>query len=121
MTQEREKKPIFKQCTSCGFQWRSRDAFLWDPTTVIVGYQPRFKELMTGIFLFNHSCGTTLAIQAGEFKDLYNGPIFQGRATGTENCPGYCLMKDELKSCPVKCECAYVREIIQVIKSYPSG
>ena len=121
MVSEKNKRPIFKQCTSCGFQWRSRDAFLWDPTTVIVGYQARFKELMAGIFLFNHSCGTTIAIQAVEFKDLYSGPIFQRRATDTEECPGYCLVKNELRSCPVQCECAFVREIIQVIKTYPSG
>jgi hypothetical protein len=121
MVYTRSKRPIFKQCTCCGFQWRSRDAFLWDQTAVIVGYQARFKELETGIFLFNHSCGTTLAIQAGVFKDMYNGPIFQERATGTDDCPGYCLNKNTLKPCPAKCECAYVREIIQLIKTYPNG
>jgi hypothetical protein len=41
---------------------------------------------------FNHTpCLTTLAIKASEFTDLYDGPIFTERATGTESCPGYCL------------------------------
>ena len=86
-----------------------------------MGYQARFKALKAGIFLFNHSCGTTIALQAGVFEDMYKGPIFQKRAAGTEECPGYCLVKHELRPCPVQCECAFVREIIQAIKRYPPG
>ena len=115
------KRPLFKQCTACGHPWRSRESFLWDPDVKLVGYQPRFEALKTGLFLFNHRCGTTIAIQAGEFEDLYHGPIFENRATGTEECPGYCLIKDELRPCPAQCECAFVREIIQIIKRYPPG
>ena len=38
-------------------------------------------------------------------------------ATGTDDCPGYCLRVDELGRCPARCECAYVREIIHVIRN----
>ena len=37
----------------------------------------------------------------------------------TTECPEFCLHKSELRPCPAKCECAYVREIIQVIKDWP--
>ena len=121
MTSAETKRLLFKQCTACGRQWRSRDSFLWDPDVKIVGYQARFRELTTGLFLFNHSCGTTIALQAGAFEDMYRGAIFQKRATGTEDCPGYCLVKDELRPCPAQCECAFVREIIQAVKRYPPG
>ncbi|MFC1816982.1 hypothetical protein ACFL0M_13840 [Thermodesulfobacteriota bacterium] len=95
-----------------------RDNFLSDPGLEIVGYQVDFEELTEGIFLFNHSCRGTIAIQAGEFKYLYDGQIFEERATGSDDCPEYCLLQDELRPCPAKCECAYVREIIQVIKNW---
>ena len=61
-----------------------------------------------------------MAVPAGQFQNLYNGPIFEQRLTESEDCPGYCLRKDELRLCPAKCECAYVREIIQIIKNWPA-
>lgn len=73
--------------------------------------------------MFDHvkeKCGTTLAIAAGKFSDIYDGPIFKKeRMTGTEECPEYCLNVYELEQCPQKCECAYVREILQILKIWP--
>lgn len=101
----------------CGYQWQSRKDFLEDPTTDLIGYQVNFEQLDLGFFLFNHlECGTTLGIPAGKFKDLYHGPIFSERLTGTKDCQEYCLNKDQLDPCPAKCECAYVREIMQEVR-----
>jgi hypothetical protein len=105
----------FKTCTKCRFVWSERTSFLRDPGLRMVGYQPHFDSLMAGFFLFTHTCGTTLAVQVGDFQDLYSGPIFTERLNGTENCPGYCLHEDELRPCPAHCKYAYVREIGQVI------
>jgi hypothetical protein len=109
----------FKACKICGTTWCARDDFLTDPDIVIVGYQVHFDALTEGIFLFNHSCNGTLSVMAGELRDLYKGPVFQNRATGSEECPGYCLYEKELDPCPAECECAFVREIVQVIKKWP--
>lgn len=109
----------FKGCSSCGYDWITREVFLEDPSVDIIGYQPNFEYLEEGYFLFNHVCGTTLAIMTGEFKDIYNGQISYERLTKTENCSGYCLYKDNMDRCPAKCECAYIREIIQIIKHWP--
>ena len=79
----------------------------------------RFEALKAGLFFFNHDCGTTLALYADQFADLYQGPIFQERLQGGDDCPGYCLNKDELEPCPAACECAFVREIIQCVKQFP--
>ena len=84
-----------------------------------IGYQVNFKSLDAGIFLFNHRCKGTLAIPAEQFRDLYKGPIFKERATGSDDCPGHCLHEDQLDPCPVRCECAYVREILQIIRRWP--
>ena len=108
----------FKKCGKCGFIWEDRTRFLADPSVEIIGYQANFDELTAGLFLFNHSCGTTLAITAGTFRSLYNGPVFSGRKTGTKECPGHCINREELSPCPVKCECAYVREMIRIIKNW---
>jgi len=117
-THSSHKTAAFKHCTTCGFGWPTREHFLEDPNLVIIGYQVSFEELEAGIFLFNHSCGTTLAIRAHNFKNLYDGPIFAERAHGTEECSEYCLHQHDLRPCPVNCECAYVREIIQLIKNW---
>lgn len=110
---------LFKKCSMCGFEWHGRLSFLSDPKLRMIGYQANFEELMTGLFLFTHICGTSFSVPAEHFEDLSRGPIFLERLNGTEECPGYCLHKNELRPCQVKCECAYVREIVQVIRSWP--
>jgi len=114
-----QKKKIFKICPGCGHEWSSRADFLEDPNIVPVGYQVHFKELTAGIFLFNHSCKTTLSVQVDGFTDLYDGPVFSARATGNEACAERCLREDDLESCQEECECAYVREVLQIIREWP--
>ena len=116
-----DETAFFKRCSKCQTEWASREDFLRDPDLVIIGYQVSFDDLNEGLFYFNHSCKTTLAIYAREFVDLYQGPIFSIRATGTEDCPGHCLHKSVLKPCPAKCECAFVREVIQIIRHWPKA
>lgn len=111
----------FKKCSSCGQGWVTRENFFEDPALKLIGYQVNLDHLEEGYLLFNHSCGTTLSVIAGAFKDLYHGPIFSERLTNTDECPQYCLRKAELRACPAKCECAYVREIIQIIKNWPKN
>ncbi len=107
---------IFKSCSCCGKIWPEREAFLNDTTKRLVGYQVDFASLDLGYILFNCECNSTLAIEAGEFRDLYSGEVFVEKKTGSEECPGYCLHKQELRPCPARCECAYVREILQILQ-----
>ena len=109
----------FKACPMCGFSWQTRDEFLSDEHAQIIGYQACFERLKTGCLLFNHTCEGTFALMVSDFSDLYEGPVFQARKTGTDECPGHCLQREELAPCPAMCECASVREIIQVIKNWP--
>jgi len=117
----RLENECFKQCNVCGFVWPTRNSMLSDANMHIVGYQVNFIELLAGLFLFNHSCGGTLAFEASWFEDLYDGPVFAEPLTGTDECPEYCLLKEELRPCPALCECAFVREIIQIIKNWPKA
>ena len=110
-------KNFFKKCPNCGFEWRTRGEFLTDPKLELIGYQCNFKELNLGLFYFNHTCKGTLVIHAGAFEYLYDGRVFESRATGTVECPGFCLHKEELEPCPTQCECSYVRDIIQLIRN----
>lgn len=110
----------FKRCPCCGYVWPARDEFLADPQLAVVGYQVNFDELLLGLFLFSHlACGSTIALPAGVFRGLYNGPVYASRATGTPDCPGYCLRQAELEPCPAQCECAYVREVLQIVRNWP--
>ena len=113
------KIEFYKSCSMCGKKWMSRDEFLEDPNIELVGYQAHFEELTAGLFLFNHSCHTTLSISAGNFVDLYHGTIYPFRATGNEDCPGLCLSEKNLEPCQIECQCAYIREIIQKIRQWP--
>jgi hypothetical protein len=109
-----------KRCTCCGHVWPTRAALLGDPQLEIIGYQANFDDLLLGLLLFNHSaCGSTIAVPAELFRDLYDGPVYSQRATGTANCPAYCLRQSELAPCLAKCECAYVREILQIVRRWP--
>ena len=109
---------VFKRCQVCDSVWATRTEFLEDHAVQLVGYQVDFEELIAGLFLFNHACGATLAIAAAAFRDLYDGPVFSGRRTGTPECLGHCLHESDLAPCPAQCECAYVRNIIQVINGW---
>lgn len=105
----------FKQCTCCKHDWKTREEFLKDPGVELIGYQVSFNELLLGLLLFNHTCGTTVAIPVNRLRDLYTGSIYETRKTGTKECPGYCLRQRELKPCPVQCECAWIRDLIQIV------
>ncbi len=111
----------FKQCSVCSFSWPTRASLLSDANIQIIGYQVHFEQLLTGLFLFDHSCGGTIAFEASHFQDLYDGPIFAEPLTGSDECPGYCLYESQLLPCPAECECAYVREIIQVVNNWPEA
>lgn len=112
---------MFKLCPKCGNEWKSQDALLDDAEVELIGYQAHFEELTAGLLMFNHSCGTTFSVQVEEFSNLKTGPIFTERATGTESCPGHCNHKNNLEPCPAQCECAYVRDMLQVIKGKLPG
>jgi len=112
----------FKTCPHCGKIWPNREVFLADPRLEVIGYQVDFEAIESGLFLFNHhDCKTTLAVHAGSFKDLHHAPFFSERKTGSESCPGYCLRLEELKPCPAECACAWVRDVLQIIRQAPNA
>jgi hypothetical protein len=95
------------------------DALLGDPDIELAGYQPSFEDLESGLFLFNHrSCASTLAIAAREFRPLYGGPVLASRSAQPDACPSYCQHQSDLTSCPVECECAYVRDVAEAIRNW---
>ncbi|MBN1865187.1 MAG: hypothetical protein JW808_09830 [Victivallales bacterium] len=105
----------FKACPACGKVWHTRDELLSDPEVELVGYQVHFEDLSLGLMMFNHSCRGTFAVAAEKFLDMYDGPAFDEMLAGKPECPGYCLKKTELRRCPAKCECAFIREILEKI------
>jgi len=108
----------FKTCPCCGTVWERRRDFLSDPAVTIVGYQPHFEDLELGFFLFNHSeCGSTVSLQVSDLSSLFPGPVFSEARAEWSDWPEFCLRADELRSCPVQCECAYVRDMIELIES----
>ncbi|WP_108651221.1 hypothetical protein [Dongshaea marina] len=111
--------PEFKKCSMCSALWKSREDFISDPEIVLNGYKADFESLDYGLFLFTHEkegCCSTLAVEVGDFKDLYQGQVYSERKTGGPECPRYCKDEHQLARCKAKCECAYVRELMQMLK-----
>lgn len=109
----------FKICPMCATIWHTRDDFLGDQNLRLDGYQADFEILEYGLFYFTHlnsDCRSTMALPTLHFLDMYTGDRYSERKTGGEECPGLCLEKDQLDRCEAFCECAMVREVIQIIK-----
>jgi hypothetical protein len=118
---ESEAGSAFKICTMCKKKWKEWDLFLCDPLVEMIGYQADIDDLEYGLFLFNHhekNCGSTIAIRVHAFKDLYKGPVYSQCLLGTEDCHELCLHKNNLDPCPAKCECSYVRDLLQTVKNW---
>ena len=108
---------MFKKCPLCEHIWENREDFLADPDLEIIGYQPTFDKIKDGLFLFNHVCKTTLAIRVMKFDDLYKGPIYDMSLSDTDECSKLCHDINNLDVCGSECKYAYVRDIIQIIKT----
>jgi hypothetical protein len=115
-----EQNPLpFHQCPSCKIVWPTRESLLADPGVRLIGYRSCLANLLAGVFLFHHRCEAIVTIHASEFADFYDGPMFSVPQTGGEKCPGYCLRVEELRPCPAPCECAFVREIVNLVNNWP--
>ena len=112
---------MFKKCTSCSCIWKNRQDFLADPDLKIIGYQASFDNVKDGLFLFNHVCETTLAIDVIKFDDLYKGPVYDMSLSDTDECSELCTDMNNLDACDAKCKYAYVRDVIQIIKNWPKA
>jgi hypothetical protein len=112
------KKNVFKTCPGCFNAWKTRDDFLSDRSLVLNGYKADFKDLEYGMFFFTHndeSCHSTMTLMVEDFKNLYSGPIYSENKALSEECPRYCIDEKQLSRCDALCECAFAREITQVI------
>lgn len=109
----------FKHCSCCSESWRTRAEFLDDPAIRLTGYQAFLPDPVEGLFLFNHSCQTTLAVKARAFVDLYDGPMYAGSLHGTDACLGHCDSFTVLDPCPNECECAFVRAVVSTLARWP--
>jgi hypothetical protein len=109
----------FKTCPCCGKSWPTRQEFVAEESLQLNGYMADFEKLDYGLLFFTHEvddCRSTMAVEVSTLKDLYQGPVYKERLTGTETCPGYCRDQGNLNRCEAKCECAYVRELMQVLQ-----
>jgi hypothetical protein len=108
----------FMACSRCGAVWKTREAFLSDGLLRVDGYRANLQAIETGLFFVTHEregCGFTLTLAAREFLDLYGGPRYSARKTFSDECPRFCLDDRELQRCVVQCECAVVREVLDIV------
>jgi hypothetical protein len=119
-----EDDTIFKKCPLCLHCWKTRKEFLDDRTLKLNGYQADFEEIDDGLFFFTHQvedCFSTMAVMSVDFHDMYTGIKYPKRKTGSDECPGHCLKKDQFDRCDAECEYAFVREILHLIREHQDG
>ena len=112
----------FKICPNCKVVWETIDEFLSDPKTGLAGYQVDSEDLEGGLFFFTHQqkgCFTTLAIPVTDLLSLNDHPLLEKR--DEQLCSGseFCQHQNDLSPRPKKCECVWVRDILQTIKAWP--
>jgi len=98
--------------------------FLSDPQLKLNGYQVHFDDLEGGVFFFTHlhaDCLTTMAIEVTAFLSLNDRPLLAKR--DEQLCTGsdFCVHQNDLQPKPAKCECRWVREILQTIRTWPKA
>jgi hypothetical protein len=109
----------YKTCPKCSQSWNTLNDFLTDSSLDLNGYQVSFKNLDAGLLLFTHmveGCKTTMGVYVRDLGHLYTGVRYTENKALSPECPRYCVDEKRLGRCDAHCECAYVREIIGVIK-----
>ena len=109
----------FKKCTACAKIWRSCSEFLSDPELLLAGYQTNFLDPGKGFFVFHHNapgCGTTLGVAADAFSELYSLPLMIDRPKNIDEQD--CLYHSNFMPRPARCECEYVRAMVEIIKNW---
>jgi hypothetical protein len=102
---------IFKTCPSCEAVWATRSDFLADREVLLVGYQSSYTVSQPGLFLFNHSCDSTIAVDASDFKDMYNEDICQSCEAHRKHHPAHCCKGMTGEDKPKKCVCKFSKAI----------
>ncbi|MCX5777233.1 MAG: hypothetical protein NTX32_06375 [Candidatus Firestonebacteria bacterium] len=111
-----KKEKAVKTC-SCGSVWKNYKQVFKDKEMLIIGYQANMLAPEKGLFLYNHEkCKTTVSFPVSLFYPLYKGRIFVSNKTGSSECRGYCLEKENFSKCPAECSMAYLREIMIILK-----
>lgn len=114
----------FKVCSACAHRWAQLEDWMQDENLYLNGYQASFDDVHEGLFLFTHTvegCGTTLAIPAGKFRALYDGPAHPGSLAFTEKCNNHCVHEDDFESCNNECRMKWIRDILQILKNQRPG
>lgn len=108
-----------KICSKCGMVWPTLRDLVLDGSIEVNGYQAGFDDPDSGLVLFTHEvahCQTTMAIEVGQLRPLYDGPPYIQRRTGTEKCLGHCLNQEDLEPCKADCDLAWAREALQWLR-----
>ncbi len=108
-----------KTCSKCGLVWVTLRDLVLDGSIEVNGYQAGFDDPDCGLVLVTDKvthCRTTLGIEVGQLRPLYDGPGYTQRRTGTEQCHGYCLHHEQLELCDADCELAWARQALQWLR-----
>jgi len=117
---DKDNPEIFKICSKCKTEWKSRDDFLNDPNIVMLGLMANNDDYKNGAYLFTHklpddSCNTSIGLFVYNFQDMYKGEIYDTLKMGTDECSGHCVKINELANCSAHCRNAVARKIMQEI------
>jgi hypothetical protein len=114
-------QPVIKQCTTCSTQWLTLQQLVEDRNLKIEGYQACFGDADAGLIILTHktrTCGTTLVLPARVFRPLIAGCLPEAHMTLSTPCPRRCSRPRDFEACQVKCDMAWVREVLGLLRRH---
>lgn len=111
-----DSESCFKVCTFCGKEWNDFEAFLGDTDKELLDCMVDRNNHYFNLFMFNCSCGTTLAIPLFDFVKAAPEQFYLEDNREKPNKPAYCLATSPEDSCLAKCACHYTASMLQRLK-----
>ena len=101
----------FKICPYCQHEWPTAEDFERDDCARPLGLVVDFEDPWQTLVLFNHTCGSTLALRAEELRERLP-PLEAELLADQPMCTRHCRTFGDLEPCPNPCRNAPLRNYV---------
>ena len=104
----------YKKCKTCD-TWFSLEEIINDPDIKPIGMAYLEGEKPEAFYFFHHDvkhCGSSFLIKVDEFKSFITVDIPMINLMHSDQCDGYCVEIEEIRSCDKQCRYAPYRQFL---------
>jgi hypothetical protein len=109
----------FRICGACKYAWPTWDGFVQDRAVRFLGLQSVAVEPDCNLFVFEHSCGSSVSVLARRLRHLLPETESDGPRPflfGDRECRGHCQVPSDLEMCDAPCGNVRDRTLILLIQ-----